>query len=210
MEINFDKDYLRQLYEEGKTTDKKHRFQPNIVARYQLRIKVLEQARSVEELYVIHSLHYEVLKGDKAGISSIRVNDQYRIEFTVEQVSSETVVTSAIYLNYQTIINRIIMGKYICQRPIHPGELLKEETEERKLSQRRLAEQMGISYKVLNDILNCRRPITTQTAMLFEAALGISASLLMRMQLDCNMQQAAADPSFMERLKQVRKYAAML
>ena len=38
MEINFDKDYLRQLYEEGKTTDKKHRFQPNIVARYQLRI----------------------------------------------------------------------------------------------------------------------------------------------------------------------------
>ena len=50
------------------------------------------------------------------------------------------------------------MGKYICQRPIHPGELLKEETEERKLSQRRLAEQMGISYKVLNDILNCRRP----------------------------------------------------
>ena len=72
------------------------------------------------------------------------------------------------------------MGKYICQRPIHPGELLKEETEERKLSQRRLAEQMGISYKVLNDILNCRRPITTQTAMLFEAALGISASLLMQ------------------------------
>ena len=58
-----------------------------------LRIKVLEQARSVEELYAIHSLHYEVLKGDKAGISSIRVNDQYRIEFTVEQVSSETVVT---------------------------------------------------------------------------------------------------------------------
>ena len=85
------------------------------------------------------------------------------------------------------------MGKYICQRPIHPGELLKEETEERKLSQRKLAEQMGISY-----------------TMLFEAALGISASLLMRMQLDCNMQQAASDPTFMERLKQVRKYAAML
>ena len=34
-----------------------------------------------------------LLKGDKSGISSIRVNDQYRIEFTVEQVSSETVVT---------------------------------------------------------------------------------------------------------------------
>lgn len=40
MEINSDKDYLRQLHEEGKTTDKKHRFQPYIVARYQLCIKV--------------------------------------------------------------------------------------------------------------------------------------------------------------------------
>lgn len=102
------------------------------------------------------------------------------------------------------------MEKYICQRSVHPGELLKEEVDERNLSQRKLAEQMGVSYKVLNDILNCRRPVTTQTAMLFEAALGISASLLMRVQLDYNMQQVASDPSFMERLKKVRKYAAML
>ena len=43
--------------------------------------------------------------------------------------------------------------KYICQRPIHPGELLKEETEERKLSQRRLAEQMGADYYADSDAL---------------------------------------------------------
>lgn len=102
------------------------------------------------------------------------------------------------------------MGTYTCQRPIHPGELLKEEIESRKLPQTRLALQMGISYKVLNDILNCRRPLTTTTALLFEAALGISAPLLMRMQLDCNMQQTASDQSFMERLKRIRQYAAML
>ena len=41
--------------------------------------------------------------------------------------------------------------------PTHPGEVLKDEIEYRKLSQRKLAEQMGISYKMLNDILNCRR-----------------------------------------------------
>ena len=94
--------------------------------------------------------------------------------------------------------------------PTHPGEVLKDEIEYRKLSQRKLAEQMGISYKVLKDILNCRRPVTTQTAMLFEAALEVPADSLMRLQLKYNMQQAAADPSFMERLKQVRKYAALL
>ena len=88
--------------------------------------------------------------------------------------------------------------------------MLKDEIEYRKISQRKLAENMGISYKILNDILNCRRPVTTQTAMLFEAALNVPADSLMRLQLKYNMQQAAADPSFMERLKQVRKYAAML
>lgn len=94
--------------------------------------------------------------------------------------------------------------------PTHPGEVLKDEIEYRKISQRKLAEKMGISYKILNDILNCRRPVTTQTAMLFEAALNVPADSLMRLQLKYNMQQAAADSSFMERLKQVRKYAAML
>lgn len=94
--------------------------------------------------------------------------------------------------------------------PTHPGEVLKDEIEFRKLSQHKLTEQMGISYKVLNDILNCRRPVTTQTAMLFEAALDVPADSLMRLQLKYNMRQAAADPSFMERLKQVRKYAALL
>ncbi|WP_297644274.1 hypothetical protein [uncultured Bacteroides sp.] len=52
--------------------------------------------------------------------------------------------------------------------------------------------------------------MTTTTALLFEAAWGISARLLMRMQLDCNMQQTTSDKSFMERLAQIRKYAALL
>jgi proteic killer suppression protein len=93
MEIKFDKKYLEELYEVGRTTDKKYRFQPDIVKRYQARIKTLERASKIEDLFTISSLHYEVLKGDKKGISSVRVNDQYRIEFQTTQVVSETVVT---------------------------------------------------------------------------------------------------------------------
>ena len=62
--------------------------------------------------------------------------------------------------------------------PTHPGELLKEEIEYRGISQKKLAQEIGISYKVLNDILNCRRPVTTNTALLVEAALGIPAHIL--------------------------------
>lgn len=94
--------------------------------------------------------------------------------------------------------------------PTHPGEVLKDEIEYRKISQRKLAEQMGMPYKALNDLLNGRRALTTATAMMFEAALDIPADSLMRLQLKYNMQQTASDKSFMERLNQIRKYAALL
>lgn len=94
--------------------------------------------------------------------------------------------------------------------PTHPGEVLKDEIEYRKVSQRKLAEQMGISYKALNDLLNGRRTLTTATAMMFEAALDIPADSLMRLQLKYNMQQASNDRTFMERLNKIRQYAALL
>ena len=94
--------------------------------------------------------------------------------------------------------------------PTHPGEILKEEIEYRGISQRKLAEQMGMQYSVLNEILNAHRPLTEKTALLFEAALGIEAEPLMRLQLKYNMQTARKDQSFMEKLAQVHKIAAML
>lgn len=100
MIITFDKDYLRELYETGKT-DKKHRFQPDIVKRYIDWINTLKNKESIEALYNMKSLHYEVLRGNKAGISSIRVNDQYRIEFTVSNQESET---DSLYLQYIRIV----------------------------------------------------------------------------------------------------------
>lgn len=93
MEIKFEKKYLEELYLNGKTSDKKHRFQPQIIAKYRKTIDLLESLTVVEDLYRYHSLNYEVLVGDKAGIESVRVNDQYRIEFKTTKVVSEIVVT---------------------------------------------------------------------------------------------------------------------
>ena len=91
MIVAFEKDYLRELYETGKS-DKKYCWS-DIVKRYKRGIDYLKQARNIEDLFLLPSLHYEVLKGDKAGVSSIRVNDQCRIEFIVEQVSEPIVIT---------------------------------------------------------------------------------------------------------------------
>ena len=40
-----------------------------------------------------NSLHYEKLHGDKEGLSSVRVNDQYRIEFE-ERVKDGATIAS--------------------------------------------------------------------------------------------------------------------
>ena len=92
MIVTFDKDYLRQLYETGRS-GKKYRFQPEVIRKYQICIRFLPGASNIYSLFAIKSWNYEVLKGDKAGISSIRVNKQYRIEFTVTEQGAEPIVT---------------------------------------------------------------------------------------------------------------------
>ena len=92
----------------------------------------------------------------------------------------------------------------------HPGDILKEEIEYRGISQRRFAAQIGMSYSVLNEVLNAKRAITTEYALIFEAALGINAKLLVNMQTDYNMQIAKQNASFMDKLNNIRKIAALL
>lgn len=91
--VTFEYDYLRILYEEGKSPDKKHRYQPDIIRRYQKAINFLKGSSSIEALWKIRSLNYEVLNGDEAGLSSIRVNDQYRVEFTVTENEEKSILT---------------------------------------------------------------------------------------------------------------------
>lgn len=61
--------------------DKKHRFQPQIIRKYIQIIDLMRFEENVNGLMKYNSLNYERLKGDKDGLSSVRVNKQYRIEF---------------------------------------------------------------------------------------------------------------------------------
>lgn len=92
MIVTFEHEYLKKLYEEGKDSDKKHRYQPDIIRRYQKAINFLKMSSSIEALWLIRSLNYEVLTGDKAGRSSIRVNDKYRVEFTIRHDDDQPVL----------------------------------------------------------------------------------------------------------------------
>lgn len=45
--------------------------------------------------------------------------------------------------------------------PTHPGEILGEELEARGLTQKKFAATLGVSYSVLNEIINGKRPSNT-------------------------------------------------
>lgn len=92
----------------------------------------------------------------------------------------------------------------------HPGEVLKEEIEYRGISQRALAAEIGMSHTALNEILNGRRPVSTTSAYLFEAALGVPAAMLLKIQMQFDMHQAEADSGLRARLASIRRLAAAL
>lgn len=94
--------------------------------------------------------------------------------------------------------------------PTHPGSLIRDELEERKISQSKLAQQIGVSPSLLNEVINGKRAINTQLALLLEASLGIAAHIWLDLQSDFNMQVAKSDKSFMSRIANIRKVAAML
>ena len=92
MYIYFKEIYLQDLYTKG-TADKKHRFQPQIVRKYTRVIDLMKNEQNVLGLTKYKALNYERLSGDKNGISSVRVNDQYRIEFEEEIEDGKTIAT---------------------------------------------------------------------------------------------------------------------
>lgn len=95
MIVIFNKEYLKELYTEGVASEKKYRFQPQIVSKYIKVISLMLVQKDVLGLMKYGSLHYEHLHGDKEGLSSVRINDQYRIEFT-ETVEDEQEIATIV------------------------------------------------------------------------------------------------------------------
>ena len=64
MIIEFDKDYLCELYRDGKTGDKRHRYQPEVIRGYQRAVFLLSSANVVTACFetmrlIMISNHYK-------------------------------------------------------------------------------------------------------------------------------------------------------
>lgn len=93
MIIEFEKDYLSDLYYNGQTNNSKLWFQPAVVKKYIKTVDLLESLSRIEDLYRYNSLNYEALSGDMKGLESVRVTEKYRLEFISRKEGEKDCIT---------------------------------------------------------------------------------------------------------------------
>ena len=90
MDVVFQKDYLSELYYTGKTRDKQHRYQPEVIRKYARVVGILEAVGRMEDLFRFNSLNFEAL--DKENYS-VRIDYHYRLVFQMEAKPGEMLLT---------------------------------------------------------------------------------------------------------------------
>ena len=67
---------------------------------------------------------------------------------------------------------------------------------------------LSVPYTQLTEILNGKRPVTTDFALMMEAALGINPEMLINMQSRYNMSVALQKKPLMTRLMDIKRACA--
>ena len=100
------------------------------------------------------------------------------------------------------------MGSRKKREPIHPGEILNEEfLKPMDISQSRLAVDIGVPPRRINEILHGKRSISANTALRLALYFGTSAEFWMNLQSRFDL-EIERDRSEKELAKQVRAVAA--
>ena len=102
----------------------------------------------------------------------------------------------------------MIAKNFIPSSHSHTGEILKDEIESRGISQKMLANETGISYTIVNEVMNGKRQLTPEYALLIAKALDIDADDLMRIQIDYTKESIMRNNRFRAKLDKIRKIAA--
>jgi addiction module HigA family antidote len=73
--------------------------------------------------------------------------------------------------------------------PVHPGEVLKDELEEIRLTQSALAKHIGVLPKTINEICRGKRGISAEMALKLSKALGGSPQFWLNLQNNWELSQ---------------------
>jgi antitoxin HigA-1 len=93
--------------------------------------------------------------------------------------------------------------------PTHPGEMLLEEfLNPMELTQRDLAQAIGVPYQRINEIVNGRRGITPSTALRLARFFGMSPDFWMNLQQRWDLYHARQDES--QSLQKIKPFVSAL
>ncbi len=82
------------------------------------------------------------------------------------------------------------------REPTHPGEVLEEEfMKPLGLSQSKLAKELGVSVRAVNEIANKKRGITPEMAIRLAERFGTTAEFWLGLQMDYDLWKAYHKPS---------------
>lgn len=85
------------------------------------------------------------------------------------------------------------------RHPVHPGVLLLEEfLQPMGITQKELAERIGVSYVRVNELVHGKRRLTPDTALRLARFFGMSVEFWMNGQLACDMWEALHSPAMAE------------
>lgn len=153
----------------------------DVIRGFQKTIDILTCIENIDDLAKIPSLEYQ-----QCGRRySIKVSAGYRIYFIS-------------FSGRQS-------GHHAQQTrpPAHPGMVVYDELEHLHIPQTTFAEQTGISRSLVNQVLKCRRGMTTEFALLTEAFTGIPAQILLKMQMRLGLWQTGCLLKIKKRIERI-------
>ena len=144
----------------------------------------LDGAEELEDLRSPPGNNLKTLKDDRHGQHSIRINDQWRICFVWRANNAYQV--EIVYYH----LGETEMGKRDFP-PIHPGEVLREEfLVPLCITQYRLAKEIHVPARRINEIVLEKRGISADTALRLGRFFGTTALLWINLQARYDLEMA--------------------
>ena len=151
-------------------TGKSRRLPSDVLKRARRKPEYLDLATCLDDLRVPPGNRLHALGRDRKGQYSISVNDQWRLCFRLIDGDAYDVELTDYH---RDIIMSIQNTKKRTVRPVHPGEILREDfLPDYGLTVSSLAEALGVSRQSINELLRERRALSPEMAIRLARLFG--------------------------------------
>ena len=144
----------------------------------------MDSAEALQDLAGRPSNRLERLRGYRAGQHSIRINLQWRICFRWETDGPCEVEI----VDYRGLEELMLPENGM--RPVHPGEILREELQTLDLSANALSKALDVPVNRITAILNGQRGVTADTALRLARYFGTTPQVWLNLQQTYELRRA--------------------